>query len=340
MEYCRLGQCGLKVSELCLGTMTFGRGADAAEAAEITGLCLDAGVNFIDTANTYADSASETMLGHILDTKRRQVVLASKFFNPVGPGPNDSGTSRVHIMNAVEDSLRRLRTDYLDIYYVHHVDVETPLDEMLRAVDDLIRQGKVRYIGCSNYEAWRLMEAVWISDTRNLSRFVCYQGQHSLLVRDIEEEVVPACELKRLGVVAWSPLAGGLLTGKYRPGEPAPPGTRTAEGWGMPSRYVAANYDEVLTTLIDAAKDLGRLPAELALRWSLDQPFMTSAIVGARTSAQVKQSLKAVDWHLPDELRAKLDNVSAAPHRFPRATAEEMIERRRSAVAVGQLAAG
>ena len=332
MQYRRLGQCGLKVSEVCLGTMTFGRGADEAEAARITDACLHAGVNFIDTANSYADGQSETMLGRILEGRRREVVLASKFFNPVGPGPNDSGTSRVHIMNAVEDSLRRLRTDHLDILYVHHVDVETPLDEMLRAVDDLIRAGKVRYIGCSNFEAWRLMEAVWISDTRHLSRFACYQGQHSLLVRDLEEEVVPACALKGLGVVAWSPLAGGHLTGKYRPGAPPAPGTRAAEGWGMPSPFFAANAEEIVAVLRETAEELGWTPAQTALRWSLDQPFMSSVIVGTRTFGQVEDLLEVAQRSFPDGSRSRLDAVSARPWRFPRATAEGMVERRAAAV--------
>ncbi len=210
MEYRRLGRAGLKVSELCLGTMTFGKGTDQAEAARIVGAALDAGVNFIDTANSYNDGVSETMLGEILQGRRDRVVLASKVFNPMGSGPNDSGMSRAHIMRAVEDSLRRLRTDYLDIYYIHHVDVQTPLEEMLRAFEDLITAGKIRYSGCSNYEAWRLMEAVWLSDSHGWSRFACYQPQYSLVVRDIEEEIIPACDLKGLGVVVWSPLGGGL----------------------------------------------------------------------------------------------------------------------------------
>jgi len=332
MEYRRVGQSGLKVSEICLGTMTFGHGADAAEAARITGTCLDAGVNFFDTANSYAESASETMLGEALRERRREVVIASKFFNPVGPGPNDSGMSRAHIMQAIEDSLRRLRTDYLDIYYIHHVDVQAPLDEMLRAVDDLIRQGKVRYIACSNYEAWRLMEAVWISDVQRLSRFICEQLQHSLVVRDIEEEVVPACALKGLGVVAWSPLAGGFLSGKYRPGTTKLAGTRSEEGWALPSRFFVANHDEVLGTLLQVAAELGRTPAQTALRWSLDQPFMTSVIVGARTVTQVQDSLDAAGWRLPAEALGRLNAVSAVPWGYLRTTAEEMAARRNNAV--------
>ncbi len=214
MEYRRLGGSGLKVSEICLGTMTFGHGTEAAEAERIVHASLDAGVNFFDTADGYSGGVSETMLGRALGSRRRDTVIATKVFNAMGSGPNDLGMSRVHIMNAVEDSLRRLGTDYIDLYYIHHVDVQTPLEEMLRAFDDLVRQGKVRYTACSNYEAWRLMEAVWLSDSKGLARFAAYQPQYSLVVRDIEEELVPACALKGLGMVVWSPLAGGYLVGQ------------------------------------------------------------------------------------------------------------------------------
>ncbi len=211
MDYRRMGCSGLKVSEICLGTMTFGHGTDEAEADRILGAALDSDVNFIDTANSYNGGEAEIILGKILGKRRADLVLASKFFNPMGPGPNDSGMSRAHIMRAIDDSLRRLGTDYLDLYYIHHVDHETPLEEMLRALDDLVRQGKVRYAACSNYEAWRLMEALWISDSNKLARFECYQPQYSLVVRDIEQELVPVCALKGLGIVVWSPLAGGFL---------------------------------------------------------------------------------------------------------------------------------
>jgi aryl-alcohol dehydrogenase-like predicted oxidoreductase len=214
MNYRRLGWSGLKVSEICLGTMTFGHGADQPETDRIVGAALDLGVTFFDTADGYNAGQSEIMLGRALGAGRKHVVIASKVFNPTGPGPNDSGMSRAHILESVETSLKRLGTDYLDLYYIHHVDVETPLEEMLRAFDDLVRQGKVRYTGCSNYEAWRVMEAMWISDTRGLERFACHQPQYSLVVRDIEEEIVPACDLKGLGIVCWSPLAGGYLAGK------------------------------------------------------------------------------------------------------------------------------
>lgn len=335
MEYRRLGRAGLKVSELCLGTMTFGKGTDQPEAARIVGAALDAGVNFIDTANSYNDGVSETLLGEILQGRRDRVVLASKVFNPMGGGPNDSGMSRAHIMRAVEDSLRRLRTDYLDLYYIHHVDVQTPLEEMLRAFDDLISAGKIRYSGCSNYEAWRLMEALWLSDSHGWNRFSCYQPQYSLVVRDIEEEIIPACELKGLGVVVWSPLGGGFLSGKYQPGETARAGARSAEGWGFPLRYFAPNRDDILGTLLETAGALGRSPAQVALRWVLDQPGITSAIIGARRLEQLQDNLRAAGWHLPDETRAKLERISAPPVRYPRSMEQDMQARRDQAVKHG-----
>ncbi|HEX5326067.1 MAG TPA: aldo/keto reductase [Acetobacteraceae bacterium] len=332
MDYRRVGRSGLKVSEICLGTMTFGNGADKAEADRMLSLAVEAGVNFIDTADSYNDGTAETMLGGLLGSRRHDAVIATKVFNPMGSGPNDSGMSRLHIMRAVEASLRRLNTDYIDVYYIHHVDVQTPLAEMLRALDDLITAGKIRYAACSNYEAWRLMEAIWIGDTRNFSGFICYQPQYSLLVRDIEEEIVPVCELKGLGVVAWSPLGGGFLSGKYQPGETTRAGARSAEGWGFPIRFFAANRDEILTTLLEVADELGRSPAQVALRWVLDQRFITSAIVGARTADQLRDNLRAGGWRLPAEALTRLDKVSAPPGRYPRAMEESMRQRRDGAV--------
>jgi aryl-alcohol dehydrogenase-like predicted oxidoreductase len=196
VEYRRLGRSGLKVSEICLGTMTFGNGADEAEAARMVHACFDAGVNFFDTADAYVNGVSEAMLGKALKGRRQDAVIASKVFNPMGGRPNDSGMSRLHIMQAVEASLKRLQTDYIDIYFIHHVDIQTPLEEMLRAFDDLVRQGKILYTACSNYEAWRLMEALWLSQSNGWASFAAYQPQYSLVVRDIDEEIVPACQAK------------------------------------------------------------------------------------------------------------------------------------------------
>ena len=332
MDYRRLGRSGLKVSEICLGTMTFGNGADQAEASRMVGAAFDSGVTFFDTANSYVGGVSETMLGEALKGRRQDAVIASKFFNPMGGRPNDSGMSRLHIRQQIEASLRRLQTDYIDIYYIHHVDHQTPLEEMLRALDDLVRQGKILYTACSNFETWRLMEALWLSDTNGWERFAAYQPQYSLVVRDIDEEIVPACQLKGLGVVAWSPLAGGYLAGKYTPGSLKVQGTRSSEGWGFNSRFFAANHGDILQALLDTAKQLNRSPAQVALRWVMDQPFMTSAIVGARSADQLGETLGAGGWRLPQAALDKLNKVSAQPTRYPRAFEDPMPERRNSAI--------
>ena len=332
MEYRRMGRSGLKVSELSLGTMTFGHGADETDARRMVDMALDAGVNSFDTADTYGDGESEILLGRALRGRRRDAVVATKFFNPSGHGPNDSGMSRVRIMYAVEDSLQRLGMDHVDLYYIHHVDVQTPLEEMLRALDDLVHQGKVRYIACSNYEAWRLMEALWISDSLGLARFECYQPQYSLVVRDIEQELIPLCQAKGLGVVVWSPLGGGYLTGKYAPGQRQVAGARSDEGWAYPQRFFAANADQSLQVLLDIAEATGCSPAQIALRWVLDQPGITSAIVGARTGEHLADNLKAACWSLDEEARSRLDQVSALPDRYPEAMERDMAQRRDEAL--------
>ncbi|TBR28538.1 MAG: aldo/keto reductase, partial [Reyranella sp.] len=332
MDYRNLGRAGLKVSEICLGTMTFGNGADQDGATKMVNAALDAGVTFFDTANSYVGGTSETMLGVALKGKRQDAIIASKFFNPMGHRPNDSGMSRLHIKQQIEGSLKRLQTDYIDVYYIHHVDHQTPLEEMLRALDDLVRDGKILYTACSNFEAWRLMEALWISDTRGWERFAAYQPQYSLVVRDIDEEIVPALQLKGLGCVAWSPLGSGYLAGKYTPGTLEVQGSRSAEGWGFQSKFFAPNHGEILQTLLDTAKELGKPPAEVALRWVMDQPFMTSAIVGARNAEQLGETLQAGGWRLPADALAKLSDVSARPHRYPRAFEDPMPARRASAL--------
>jgi aryl-alcohol dehydrogenase-like predicted oxidoreductase len=336
MDYRRLGRSGLKVSEICLGTMTFGHGADLAEAERIVGKSLDAGLMFFDTANGYNGGESEIILGKALGKRRRDVVIASKVFNAMGPGPNDSGMSRLHIMQAVEDSLRRLGTDYIDVYFIHHVDIQTPLEEMLRAFDDLVHQGKIRYTACSNYETWRLMESLWISDSKGLARFEAYQPQYSLVVRDIEEELVPACEYKGLGMVVWSPLAGGYLTGKYQPGQKTVAGSRSEEKWAFPTQYFHPNHEAILGELLAVSRDIGRPPAQVALRWVLEQNMVASAIIGARHAGQLDDTLGASGWTLPADARKRLDDISALPHRYPRAMEDGMVKRRNGAVKVGR----
>lgn len=334
MEYRNLGRSGLKVSELCLGTMTFGRRTDEKESIRIVNIALNAGVNFFDTADGYGSGASEIILGKALKTHRRQAVVATKFFNPMGSGPNDSGMSRVHIMNSIEDSLRRLDMDYVDVYYIHHVDTQTPIDEMLRAMDDLVKQGKVRYIACSNYQAWRLMEALWISDANNLAQFVCYQPQYSLVVRDIEQELVPLCLHKGIGIVPWAPLASGFLTGKFKPGERDVTGSRSADDWAWHGRFFAENADETLKVLLNAAQVLDKSPAQLALRWVLEQPGIASVIAGVRTADQLIDNLGIVGWKLQGEWMEKLNRVSHLPARYPESFEFDVHLRRENAIKV------
>ena len=332
MEYRRLGRTGLKVSELCLGTMTFGSGTDEAEAHRMLSMAIDAGINFVDTANSYGGGQSEISLGKALKGKRDGLVIATKFFNPMGDGPNDSGMSRLHIMQAVEDSLKRLQLDYIDLYYIHHVDTQTPLEEMLRALDDLVRQGKVRYTACSNYQGWRLMKALWTSDRYDLARFDCYQPQYSLVVRDIEQELIPICSSEGLGVVVWSPLAGGFLSGKYKPGQRILAGTRSADAWAYPDTYFAENADQTLQTVIDVGGKIGRTPAQVALRWCLEQPAITSVIVGARTVDQLGDNLQAGSFRLEGDHLERLNSVSHLPDRYPESMEKNMHERRDEAL--------
>ena len=333
MEYRNLGRTGLKVSEVCLGTMTFGLYTNESEADRMLGQSIEAGLNFVDTANAYIGGKSETILGNIMGKRREDLVLATKFFNPMGKGPNDSGWSRSHLMKSIEGSLRRLKTDYIDILYIHHVDVQTPIEETLRALNDLVSQGKIRYLACSNFEAWRLMDALWISDHHDWSRIECYQPQYSLLVRDIEDELIPLCQYKGVGVVVWAPLAGGFLTGKYKPGrERKLEGTRSADGWCFPDPFYAANSEDILTTLLEVSEDLGRSPAQVALRWVIEQPAITSAIVGARNCEQLNDNLLAGSWKLDDASLKKLNQISEPRVRYPKSMETPMLARREDAV--------
>ncbi len=319
MEYRQVGRSGLKVSELCLGTMTFGHGTDQAEAQRMVDRAFDAGINFFDTANSYAGAQSEVFLGKALEGKRDQAVVATKFYNPMGSGPNDSGMSRYHIMNAVEASLQRLGTEHIDIYYIHHVDQQTPIEEALRALDDLVHQGKVRYVAVSNFEAWRLMDALWTSEANGLAKFICYQPQYSLVVRDIELDILPACAHKGLGVVTWSPIAGGFLSGKYKPGERTKSGTRSEEGFAYPGRFFAPNADETLSALLEVAGELGRSPAQVAIRWLLERPHITSVITGARTLEHFEDNVGAAGWSMPTDAYDRLTEVSAPRVKYPEA---------------------
>ena len=335
MEYRRLGRTGLKVSEVCAGTMTFGRsdwGIDEKQSGELVDLAIDAGVNFFDTANSYSEGESETILGKLIRGRRDKLIIATKVFNPMGTDINDSGTSRVHIMKAVEDSLRRLQTDYIDLYYIHHVDRETPTEERLRALDDLVHQGKVRYIACSNEYAWRLCDALWLSEVKNLNRYECVQSLYNLLTRDIEEGILPLCIEKQVGVTVWSPLAAGYLTGKYKPGTPPPENTRFGQTNSSMRRYFPPQEAEVIETVREVADNLAKSMAQVALRWILEQSGISSVIVGATKVEQLRDNLGCSGWQLPSELLAKLNEVSACTPRYPHSMQANMHERRSDAV--------
>ena len=317
MDYSFLGRSGLRVSEVCLGTMAFGISVDESAAKAIVDTAFSCGVNFMDTANTYAGGLSEEMLGKALVGRREGVVIATKFTNPAGKGPNDSGMSRKHILQAVEDSLKRLRTDYIDIYYIHHVETRAPLDEALRTLDDLVTQGKVRYLAVSNYEAWRLSETIWTCDTKGYAPIICYQPQYSLVVRDIEDELVPLCRYKNVGIVPWGPLASGFLTGKYKPGQRSVEGSRSAEGWLFHDRFFSPKADEALAELLKVSEETGKTATQVSLRWALQKPGITSVIAGARRPEQFKDSCGASGWSLSDDQMKRLDKASQLPARYP-----------------------
>jgi len=270
-------------------------------------LCLDAGVNLFDTANIYSHGLSEEILGQVLEGRRDKVLIATKFRMVMRDGPNDGGASRHHIIKECEDSLRRLRTDYIDLYQIHEWDGETPLEETLESLDTLVRSGKVRYIGCSNYSGWHLMKALAVSDRRNYARFVSQQIYYSLQARDAEYELVPITLDQGLGILVWSPLAGGLLSGKYRRGQKTPEGTRHFNNWGEPPIH----NEEQLYNIIDLLVELGEThkvsPAQVALAYLLGRPGVTSLIIGARTEEQLADNLAAANVRLAPREQARLD---------------------------------
>lgn len=319
MEYRRLGGTGLKVSELSLGCMTFGRETNEEEANKIVDRFIDVGGNFLDTANVYAAGASEEILGRALKHHRRDaLVVATKVrFNanlfmgkPVGP--NEWGLSRGHIMAEVENSLRRLETDYIDLYQVHSWDFETPIEETMRALDDLVRQGKVRYLGASNFTAWQLMKSLWVSDKYSLARFDSLQPQYSLISREIERELLPLCRSEQVGVIPWSPLGGGFLTGKYRSGQKPPEDARLAK-MDMWNRLSNERNYATLEAVEHIAQERGRSIAQVALAWVNQQPGISSVIYGARTLAQNDDNLGAVGLKLEKQELDSLDQASALP---------------------------
>ncbi len=325
MEYRFLGRTGLKVSELCLGAMTFGREADESTSHALLNRFAEVGGTFIDTADVYSRGVSEEILGRWLKTvDRDQFVVASKVRWPMSDDdPNKVGLNRKHIVSAVDASLRRLGTDYLDLYQVHSWDGATALTETLSTLNDLVRAGKVRYLGASNYSGWQLQKAIDLSERHGWEPFRCLQPLYNLLDRDTEWELLPVCRNEGLGVIPWSPLRGGWLSGKVRRGASAPPaGTRleSAEGRGLSERWSAYDNEHtwtVIDELFAVADDAGKTPAQVALRWLLQRPGVTAPIVGARSMEQLDANLGAAGWSLPDEQMARLDTVSAKPLPYP-----------------------
>jgi aryl-alcohol dehydrogenase-like predicted oxidoreductase len=330
MEYRNLGNSGLKVSTLCLGAMTFGEAneksfmhkvsADEETSFAVLNAAVDAGVNFIDTADVYGqDGLSERVMGRWFakDARRDEIVLATKFRFRMTDGPNGTGAARYRIVRTVEDSLRRLGTDRIDLYQVHMQDIDTPEEETLRALDDLVRQGKVLYLGASNYAAYRLTHSQWISKTEHLERFVALQAQYSLLVRDLEREHVPLCRQFGVGILPWSPLAGGFLSGKYARGSKPPAGARL-EQWK--ERFAKMDKEEnwkILDAVSAIAAETSSTPARVALAWLLHKPTVTSVIFGARTVAQLEDNLEAAKLELTSAHMATLDAVSAPYLGYP-----------------------
>ncbi len=318
MEYRNLGRTGLKVSELCLGTMQFGWTTDEENAFAIMDAFLEAGGNFLDTADVYSNWAvgnpggvAETMIGKWLRQRgnRQQIVLATKVRGRMWEGPSGEGLSRAHITKAIDDSLRRLDTDFIDLYQTHWFDPDTPIEETLRALEDLVHQGKVRYLGCSNYPAWRLCQALWTSDRAGLARYDSLQPHYNLVHRaEFERELLPLCQDQRLGVIPYSPLAGGFLTGKYRKEAPVP---KSARAQGIVHRYLSDKNFTLLERLETLGKKRGKTILQMALGWLLTNPVVTSPIIGANTVEQLREILGAVGLRLSQEEKATLNEPSA-----------------------------
>jgi len=326
MEYRLLGRSGLKVSTITLGTMNFGRedpskplfslGVD--EARRHVDVCLDYGLNLIDTSDGYARGASEEIIGEALEGKRDKVLLATKCFNKMGPGPNDIGLSRHHIVAACEASLKRLRTDRIDLYQAHKWDGQTPVEEFMEAYDRLLRDGKVRYIGCSNFSGWHVMKSLAVSERYRRERFVSQQICYTLHSREAEHELVPIAVDQGLGLLVWGPLAGGLLSGKFRRGKDGPAGARhTGFKWHSPPVHDWDRVFDIVDELVAVAEARGVSAAQIALAWVLSRPGVTSAIVGARTEEQLKDNLAAGDLKLTDEEASRLEKVSRQPLPYP-----------------------
>ncbi|HEX2934246.1 MAG TPA: aldo/keto reductase [Bacteroidales bacterium] len=325
MKYNLLGNTGLKVSELCLGTMTFGgRGMWTAigtlpqeQVNALVKQSVDSGINFIDTANVYSEGLSETMTGQAirdLGLNRDDLVIATKVRGRVGDAPNNTGLSRKHILQQIDESLQRLQMDYVDLYQIHGFDPQTPMEETLEALDSLVKSGKVRYVGCSNLAAWHIMKAQWISAREHLSKFVSLQAYYTIAGRDLERELVPMLLDQKMGLLVWSPLAGGLLSGKYSRDTENTEGRRVAFDFPPVNKERAYNIIEVMQEIANAKQVT---IAQVALAWLLHQPVVTSVIIGAKTTQQLTDNLKSVDIQLSGEEMARLNEVSQLPSEYP-----------------------
>ena len=311
MDWVRLGRSGLKVSRICLGTMTFGREADEETSFKLMDRYVELGGNFIDTADMYSVGGSEETVGRWMRQRgiRDDIVLATKVYGAMGPKPNDGGLSRLHVQRAVEASLRRLQTDVIDLYQIHRWDPEAPVEETLGALNDLVRQGKVRYIGCSNLAAWQLSKYLHLADRHHWPRFVSIQPVYNALNRSIESELLPLCQEEGLGVITYNPLAGGMLTGKYRRREELPSGTRLAAFKNYYDRYFTDEALAIVERFVEMAKQRGVTPAQLALAWVLGEPQVTCPIVGARSLEQFNDTIEAGNMTLRKEERAAIPAV-------------------------------
>jgi aryl-alcohol dehydrogenase-like predicted oxidoreductase len=339
MHYRLLGNTGFFVSEICLGTMTFGgKGffgqvgkVDQTSATALVARALQAGVNFVDTADVYSDGLAETILGQALKdigVKRSNVVIATKVYGRMSSSPNDAGLSRGHIMDAVEASLERLQTDHIDLYQIHAQDLVTPVEDVMESLNDLVRRGMVRYIGVSNWQAWRIMQAQGIADKRGFARFESLQAYYSIAGRDLERELSPMLEDQKMGLMVWSPLAGGILSGKFGPGAAGPQGARR-------SSFDFPPVDKELAfKLVDAMREIGKpygaSPARVALAWVLSRPFVTSVITGVKTLEQLDDNLAAADLQLSADELARLDALSALKPEYPGWMVERQNDPRRN----------
>lgn len=328
MEYRQLGKSGLKVPVLTLGTGTFGGTTelfkawgttDVAEATRLVDICLEAGLNMFDSADVYSKGLAEEILGQAIKGRRDQVLISTKGTFRMGPGPNDLGSSRHHITQAVEGSLKRLGTDYIDLYQLHSFDAVTPVEETLSTLDNLVKAGKIRYIGCSNFSGWHLMKSLSVSDRYGWSRYVAHQAYYSLVGRDYEWELMPLALDQNVGAVVWSPLGWGRLTGKIRRGQPLPESSRLQsqlavdKGPPVPFEHVY----KIVDVIDEIAKEVGKTVPQIALNWLLQRPTVSTVIIGARNEQQLKENLGAIGWNLTPEQVARLDEASAVTPAYP-----------------------